>query len=236
VLRANGKSDEVVTDHRKLDTHLGGKPTVVGGIVSLGVMAVARLGGKGKKNQHVLPHKWDADLKGDLVLFRVEDDGASAPYTLKEHRKWVKDGMPDSDPEVPSDAEEEIDDGEEMDVADEEESSDDEESSDEEEEDLATFTERMKALPVAELRKACGLFKLSDKGSKLEMIARLHAHAQEQNNMDVGDSQEEDEEEEEEKKKNLPPPKASPKCKKAASPGPVKTIAKTRKAGAKARK
>ena len=105
-----------------------------------------------------------------------------------------------------------------------------------EEEDLGTFTVRMKALPVAELRKACGLFKLSDKGSKLEMIARLHAHAQEQNNMDVGDSQEEDEEEEEEKKKNLPPPKASPKCKKAASPGPVKTIAKTRKAGAKARK
>ena len=103
-------------------------------------------------------------------------------------------------------------------------------------EDFATFTKRMKACSVSELRKACRLFKLSDKGSKLEMIARLHAHAQEQNNMDVGDSQEEDEEEEEEKKKNLPPPKASPKCKKAASPGPVKTIAKTRKAGAKARK
>ena len=175
-----------MTDHRKLDTHLGGKPTVVGGIVSLGVMAVARLGGKGKKNQHVLPHTWDADLKGDLVLFRVEDDGASAPYTLKEHRKWVKDGMPDSEPEVPSEAEEEIDDGEEMDVADEEESSDEEE-----EEDLATFTERMKALPVAELRKACGLFKLSDKGSKLEMISRLHAHAQEHARVD-GDSDEED--------------------------------------------
>ena len=84
VLRASGKSEEVVTDQRKLgdlvrsspsalrapnfwervhgtvppvtmravDAQIGGKPTVVGGIVSMGVMAVAGQGGKGKKNQH----------------------------------------------------------------------------------------------------------------------------------------------------------------------------------------
>ena len=53
-----------------------------------------------------------------------------------------------------------------------------EESDDEADEDLETFTERMKELPITELRKACRLLKLSDKGGKLEMIAVLHAHAQ----------------------------------------------------------
>ena len=33
--------------------------------------------------------------QGDLILFRVDDDGAEVPYTLDEHRKWVDEGMPD---------------------------------------------------------------------------------------------------------------------------------------------
>ena len=57
-----------------------------------------------KKNKHTVPENWGQDeqahLKGDIILFRVDDDGACAPFTLKEHQKWVDEGMPDDEVEA----------------------------------------------------------------------------------------------------------------------------------------
>ena len=39
----------------------------------MGLMAVARRDNKGKKDKNALPGSWDSDLKGDIVLFRVDD-------------------------------------------------------------------------------------------------------------------------------------------------------------------
>ncbi len=36
----------------------------------------------------------ESTIKGDIILFRVDDDGGSAPFTLDERRKWVDKGMP----------------------------------------------------------------------------------------------------------------------------------------------
>ena len=178
VLRANGTSEEIVEDHRKLGAVLGGQPTVIGGIVSLGVMGVALKDSKGKRNKHALPDTWDT-VKGDIVLFRVSDDGAPAPFTLAEFRKWVKEGMNDVAPEPEGELESES--GEESDA------------SDEDEESFEVFSTRMKALPVSELKRACGILGLSDKGSKPDMIARMHAHSQANASDDMEDDSEEEE-------------------------------------------
>ena len=216
ILRANGTSEEIVEDHRKLGAVLGGQPTVIGGIVSLGVMGVALKDSKGKRNKHALPATWDT-VKGDIVLFRVSDDGAPAPFQLAEFKKWVKEGMNDVAPEP----EEEL----------ESESGEESDASDEDEESFEVFSARMKALPVSELKRACGILGLSDKGSKPDMIARMHAHSQ------ANASLEDDSEEEEDSAAPTPVKVTKAKAKKAPAkskgkappksrPGPVKAIAK----------
>jgi hypothetical protein len=212
-------------------------PSSAGGIASLGVMAVARKDNKGKKNKHPLPGSWDSDLKGDIVLFRVDDDGACAPFTAKEHKKWVSEGMPDAVEE----AEEEEDD-----------MSDEEGSSDDEEENLEAFADRLKELPVAELRKACKILGLSDKGGKSVLLEQLYAHAQ-QNAEDDDDDEAEEEEGAQKNDGELPPKAVQGKQSKVhakgkASPAPHKlapakkiaktptTVAKARRAPAKSRR
>ena len=191
-------------------------------------MGVAIQGSKGKKNKNILPESgWESNIKGDIILFRVDDDGGSAPFTLDEHRKWVDKGMPDCDQEKEDDE----------DKCSEEDASseDDEESSedDEDEETLEEFTERMQELPVAELRKACRVLELNEKGSRLQILARLHAHAQENVESDEDEDEIEDENEKIVKNVNMTPSKAPTPVKAKAKPkslGPVKTIAKARKA------
>ena len=217
-------------------------------------MVVGRKDNKGKKNKHSMPEKWDSNLKGDVIMFKVDDDGACAPFTLKEHQKWVDEGMPDDEVDAPeeSDAEESSDDEEESDG---EESSSDEDG---DEEDLHVFAERMKDLPVAELRKACRILGLSDKGGKSQLIAKLHAHAQ----AHAGEEEKDDDDDEDmaweeqvgaqvpegasagEENDDLLPNKSKDKRSKKsaqarASPlkvGPSKKIAKTPKTIAKAAK
>ena len=56
VLRASGETHEVTIDHRKVSEVLGGVPTVVGGVRSLDVTAVAlRDQKKGRVTKHTLP-------------------------------------------------------------------------------------------------------------------------------------------------------------------------------------
>jgi len=191
---------------------------------------VAIQSSKGKKNKNILPESWEKGIKGDIILFRVDDDGGSAPFTLDEHRKWVDKGMPDCDQEK--------DDDEDKCSEEDASSEDDEESSedDEDEETLEEFTERMQELPVAELRKACRVLELNEKGSRLQIVARLHAHAQENVESDEDEDEIEDENEKIIKNVKMTPSKAPTPVKAKAKPkgvvplGPVKTIAKARKA------
>jgi hypothetical protein len=202
-------------------------------------MGVAGEGSKGKKNKNILPESWESNIKGDIILFRVDDDGGSAPFTLDEHRKWVDKGMPDCDQEK--------DDDEDKCSEEDASSEDDEESSedDEDEETLEEFTERMQELPVAELRKACRMLELNEKGSRLQILARLHAHAQENVESDEDEDEIEDEDDKNIKNVKMTPSKAPTPVKAKAGPkslgpvktakagpkslGPVKTIAKARK-------
>jgi len=94
ILRANGKSEEIVADQRKLGSFLGANPTIVGAIISLDVTVVVRSDNTGNKNTHSFPEGWEPNLKGDIILFRTDNDGGSLPFTLKEHRAWVAEGMP----------------------------------------------------------------------------------------------------------------------------------------------
>ena len=220
-------------------------------------MVVGRKDNKGKKNKHSMPEKWDSNLKGDVIMFKVDDDGACAPFTLKEHRKWVDEGMPDDEVDAPeeSDAEESSNDEEESDEEEESSDEDGDEEDGDEEEDLDVFAERMKDLPVAELRKACRILGLSDKGGKSQLIAKLHAHAQ----AHAGEEEKDDDDDEdmawetkqegaqvpegasagEKDDDHLPNKSKDKRSKKSASPlkvGPSKKIAKTPKTIAKAAK
>eukprot|EP00966_Prymnesium_polylepis_P194748 4514524-Prymnesium_polylepis.1 len=92
VLHAAGDSSEKVIDQRKLSELLGGPPTVVGAIGSLGVQAVAKNKATGKKNKHALPEHWEQGLKGEVVLFRTDEDASPLGFKLTEFKKWVSDG------------------------------------------------------------------------------------------------------------------------------------------------
>jgi hypothetical protein len=94
MLRADGSSEEIVTDHRKIRELLKGTPTVVGAIASLGVQAVMTEGAK-KKTKHVFPETFDPNIKGDVLLFRINEEAAPMPFTPKEYKDWVDAGCPD---------------------------------------------------------------------------------------------------------------------------------------------
>ena len=118
VLYANGKTEELVIDHRKVNEILGGTPTVVGGIRRLDVMAFAlRDGGKRSINSHALPECFDEKIRGHIVLLRTDDSAAPTPFTAKEWTQWVKEGMQDDEQESDEgeDMEEEEEEGEEED-------------------------------------------------------------------------------------------------------------------------
>ena len=192
MLLANGSIKEVVADQRKYGEMLGGRPTVVGAIISLGVEAIARNGAKGKKNQHALPESFEANIKGDVILFRTDEDASPIPFTAKEYREWVDAGMPDDGPEEAEDEEEE-------------------EEDEEEEETLEEFTAKMKDLTMPQVREACKVLGVSDKGSRQELMQRLHEKAAEgeedddDSDDDDDDDEDDDDEEEEEEEEAIDP-------------------------------
>ena len=250
LLRADGSYHEIITDQRKMGELLGGRPTFVGAIASLGVQAVACEGAK-KRSKHSFPESFESGIKGDVLLFRIDEDAAPLPFTPTEYKDWVAAGGPDDVPDE-DEEDEEVDDAEiseeggedaseDADDDDEDESEEEEEeeeeSEDEEPEDFESFAEKMKELPLKELKLACQSLQVSDKGTKNELIARLHEAAQaatgsgsDQDDDDESDNSDVDEEEQ----PVHPQPEVvasieKGKGKARASPGPVKTIAKGRK-------
>ncbi|KAJ1491253.1 hypothetical protein T484DRAFT_1775227 [Baffinella frigidus] len=241
MLRSDGGVEEIVTDQRKMGQVLGGGPTFVGAIASLGVQAVALDGAK-KKSKHTFSGaNFEAGIKGDVLLFRIDDSGAPLPFTPVEYKAWVDAGCPD-------------------DVESEDEEDGEDEMEEEEAETLEEFTAKMKDVPVKDLKLVAASMGVSASGSKTELIARLHEAARAAQDEDDDDDDEDDEdsssEEEEEEEEEAPPPpakkakggkapsvevekpqgkaKASPapvasKGKGKGSPAPVKTIAKGRK-------
>ena len=232
MLRADGSSEEIVTDHRKIRELLKGTPTVVGAIASLGVQAVMTEGAK-KKTKHVFPETFDPNIKGDVLLFRINEEAAPMPFTPKEYKDWVDAGCPDEVEDGEEDAgEEEYDKEEEGDEDESEEDEGEEEEGEEEEgeeEDFETFAEKLKALPKSALMEVCQQMNVSASGTKDQLIARLHEAAQAAAEEDDDDDDEEEEEEEEAEEEEAPTP-APPQGKVKASTGPVKTISKKSKA------
>ena len=98
ILKVDGKTAEKTIDQRKLSELLGGPPTVVGAIGSLGVQAIAKAKATGKLNQHTLPEHWEQKLKGDIVLFRTDEDASPLDFKLPEFKQWVADGTPAAAP------------------------------------------------------------------------------------------------------------------------------------------
>ena len=97
LLEAKGGAKQVSIDHREMATVLKGTPSLVGAIISLdGVQvlnnrrmnrsaclsrrihvaqAVARSGAKGPLAKHDFPPSFEPKLRGDVILFRTDDDG-----------------------------------------------------------------------------------------------------------------------------------------------------------------
>ena len=183
VLRASGAVEEVVIDHRKLNEVIKGVPSVVGGVRTLDVMAVAKRDGKGPKNVHTLPDTFDEKIKGDIALFRTADDASPVAFTAKEWSEWVAAGMVDDAEQDEEDDEEELEeDGEE----DGEEESEGDEEADEAE---------LAALPLSELKKGCKLMGIPDHGTREEVLARLQeAMGEDEAEEEEGDDDDEEEE------------------------------------------
>ena len=248
LLRTDGSTQEIVLDHRKIAEVLGGQPTVVGAIASMGVQAVMKQGAK-KKSKHTFPEAFEPSIKGDVLLFRIGDLAEPVAFTIKEYKDWVDAGCPD---EVEEEEEGEEMEGEEEDDDEEDEDEElegeeeegEEEEEDEEEEDLETFAEKFKAVPLAELKNVCQGLGVSTKGSKDELIAKLYAAAQAAEEEDDDDDDDDDDEEEEEEEEAPPPPPVAsaekvkakvspgPSGKAKVSPGPVKSIVKSKRKAA----
>jgi hypothetical protein len=180
VLRASGEAQEVVIDQRKVNELLGGAPTVVGGIRSLDVMAVALRDGKGKKaTKHKLPDTFDSNIRGDIVLFRSDEDAAPLAFSLKEYSEWVEAGMPDAE------------------VDEEEEEGGEEEEEEEEESDGEAEEANFEELSVPELKKGCAMLGLSTEGSREDLIARLKEACPEEDEDDEDESDEDEDESDE---------------------------------------
>jgi hypothetical protein len=176
ILRADGSVEEQVTDQRKISVVLGGVPTVVGAIMSLGVQAVAKQGATIATNHTFPSETFEPNIKGDVVLFRTGSDAEPIAFTAAQYNEWVDKGRPDEPV-----ASEEEESGEEMEEGEEEsgeEESDESESESEEGETFADFSDRMKELPLEELKKACRLCNLSDQGTQEQLLARMYDHAQ----------------------------------------------------------
>ena len=173
VLRASGEVHELTIDHRKVSEVLGGVPTVVGGVRSLDVMAVALRDQKGRVTKHSLPDTFDKGIKGDIVLLRTDESATPVPFTSKEYKEWVDAGFPDEEQEEGS-----------------------EEEGEEEEEDAEAEFNKMS---TDQLKQGCTMMKLSAKGSRDELIARLvEATAEDEDEEESGEEGESDSDEEEE--------------------------------------
>jgi hypothetical protein len=133
MLRVDGSVEEVVTDQRKMGSLLGGRPTFCGAIASLGVQAVACDGAKKKSKHTFAGANFEPGIKGDVLLFRIDDSAAPLPFAPKDYQAWVDAGCPDEVPEDEEDSEEELEGGDEE--GEDEESDGDEEDSEEEEEE-----------------------------------------------------------------------------------------------------
>ena len=124
LMRADGEAQEMTIDQRKVNELIGGVPTIVGGILSLNVFASGlrdQSKAAGPKNKHKFPETFDKDIRGDVVLFRTnEETSAPEPFTLKEFVEWVAAGMPDDAPDEDAD-EVEMDDEEDDEDEDDEE-------------------------------------------------------------------------------------------------------------------
>ena len=146
MLRVDGSIEKIVTDQRKMGSILGGRPTFVGAIASLGVQAVACDGAKKKSKHTFAGANFEPTIKGDVLLFRIDDDASPLPFTPVEYKAWVDAGCPDEVSEAEEDSEDELE------GAEEESDSDGEESDEEEEETLESFGAKMKELPLKDLK------------------------------------------------------------------------------------
>ena len=187
VLRVSGETEEITIDHRKVNEVLGSVPTVVGGVRSLDVLAVAqRDQKKGKVTKHELPDTFDKPIRGDIVLLRTDSDASPMPFMAKEFKEWADAGFPD-------DAEQEEDEGEEL--MDEEDEDDGEEEGEEDEE--ADAREELEKLPTGDLKKACKMMEIETTGTREELIERLiEATASDGESDEEGDGEESEDDEE----------------------------------------
>jgi len=99
LLRSDGSSEEISYDGTSVGTRklLQGRPSIIGEIEDLQVVAVGVNGSVSaqnrKQNQHTLPvplcNNKRGSLRGDLVLFRVDGGGAPSDLTLQEYQQYV---------------------------------------------------------------------------------------------------------------------------------------------------
>ena len=198
VLRASGETDEITIDQRNLKDVIKGVPTVVGGVRKLDLMAVARNDKKGPKNKHTLPDTFEANIKGDIVLCRTDDDAAPLDLQKKDWCEWVAAGMIDDAQEEDDDEEEEVVEGDEEEVEGEED--DDEEDDDEEEDETG---DKLDALPISELKKGCRMLGISEKGTREELLARLRPLMDKEDEDEESDEEESDEEDDDAMLENI---------------------------------
>jgi len=93
LLKQDGTSEEISYDTTSVGTRklLSGRPSVIGEIEDLQVVALRSLKG-GDQNQHTLPVPLcNTKSQGDLVLFRVDSSGKPSDITLQEYQKYATD-------------------------------------------------------------------------------------------------------------------------------------------------
>ena len=98
LLKQDGTVEEISYDASSMGTRklLSGRPSIIGEIEDLGVVAVKSLSTttttSGAVNKNTLPVPLCNDKgEGDFVLFRVDSTGKATDVTLAEYTKYVDD-------------------------------------------------------------------------------------------------------------------------------------------------
>lgn len=200
LLRTDGTTEEVVTDHRDIRKVLGGSPNIVGALLTLNVQAVSVNDEKAPANAHPnLPDSFESGVCGDILLFRTDEESAQPlPFTLQEWQNWLNEGGAARETRAVEEAEaaEGEDEGELLDEeeGEEEDESEDEsgEESEEGEEDVEesgdeSEEEDWETISEDQMRVVLGQLNLPTDGGRDELQARLREHIKEKEESDDDD-------------------------------------------------